>query len=527
MERPVQTAPGPLGSSVDRRRLLTAGGAVAGLVLLDQLAPRPVAAAARPRVSDPFTLGVASGDPLPDGVVLWTRLAPDPLHGGGMPDADVQVDWEVAGDERFAGVVRRGSTLARPGAAHSVHVDVRGLEPATWYWYRFRVDGQLSPVGRTRTAPAAGSSPRRLRFGFVSCQNYQEGFWPAWENLAEEDLDLVVHLGDYIYESGRSAIPVPRGHLGGETRTLADYRTRHALYKTDPALRAAHAAFPFVLTYDDHEVENNYADGIPENPAETPGFLERRAAAYRAWWEHLPLRVPAPAGPDALVHRRFAFGDLAEMSVLDTRQYRTDQPCGDNLQVRCAAALDPAATMTGPEQERWLLGGLDRSAARWNVIAQQTMMAQMDFLAGPAQLFLMDQWDGYVAARNRLLGFLLHRRPSNPVVISGDIHSSWVADLEADFAEPGSATVGTEFVGTSISSSFPTPLVPLIDAALPDNPHIRYFDGLKHGYVRCELDQQRWRSDYRVVPTVLLRHVPARTAVSFEVESGQAGARRA
>jgi alkaline phosphatase D len=526
MQRPAPTTPGLLERPVGRRRLLGAGGAAAGLLLLGELAPRPAAAAARARLTDPFTLGVASGDPLPDGVVLWTRLAPDPLHGGGMPDADVPVDWEVAADERFAKLVRRGSAVARPGAAHSVHVDVRGLDPAAWYWYRFRVDGQLSPVGRTRTAPAAGSSPERLRFAFVSCQDYQAGFWPAWENLAGEDLDLVVHLGDYVYETARAAIPIPRGHVGGEARTLADYRTRHAQYKTDPALQAAHAAFPFVLTYDDHEVENNYAGAVPENPAEAPGFLARRAAAYRAWWEHLPLRVAVPAGPDALVYRRFAFGDLAELSVLDTRQYRTDQPCGDNLRVRCAAALDPDATMTGPEQERWLLSGLDRSAARWNVIAQQTMMAQMDFLAGPGQLYLMDQWDGYVAARNRLLAFLLHRRPSNPVVISGDIHSSWVADLKADFAEPRSATVATEFVGTSISSAFPSLLVPLVDAALHDNPHVRYFDGVKHGYVRCELDRQRWRSDFRVVPTVLLRHVPASTAASFEVDSGQAGAGR-
>jgi alkaline phosphatase D len=512
-------------AQVGRRGFLLAGGAAAAGLAAAAVTARgvPALAAGRSLPADPFTLGVASGDPLEDGVVLWTRLAPDPLDGGGMPARPVPVQWEVGTDERLHRVVRRGVAAALPDLAHSVHVDVRGLRPGAWYWYRFRVGRHQSPVGRTRTAPAAGSLPDRLRFAFVSCQNFQQGFWPAYANLAAEDLELVVHLGDYLYEEAADPL-APRQHLGGEPTTLAEYRTRHAQYKSDPALQAAHQAFPWALTWDDHEVENNYADGVPENPAETPGFLARRAAAYQAYWEHLPLRRrQRPQGPDLRLFRRLAFGRLAELAVLDTRQYRSDQPCGDNVQLRCPAALDPAQTMTGPEQERWLLAGLARSRARWNVLAQQTMMAQMDFAAGSAALYNMDQWDGYVAARARLLGFLHHRRIANTVVLSGDIHSSWAADLKADFDDPASATVASEFVGTSISSDFPAAFIPLVQAALPENPHVSYFDGARRGYVRCELDAARWRTDYRVVQSVAVPTGGVSTAASFEVEAGQPG----
>jgi alkaline phosphatase D len=507
-----------------RRRLLTGSAATAALLAASPLPA--AAAAAAPRLPDGlFTLGVASGDPLPDSVVLWTRLAPDPLHGGGMPRRPVPVDWEVAEDGAFRRVVARGTETATPELAHSVHAEPRGLRPAATYFYRFRAGGQISPVGRTRTAPAG--SPGRLALAFVSCQDYQAGFYPAYRGVAEEDVDLVVHLGDYIYED--AARPGPRQHLDGETDGLQSYRDRHALYRTDADLQAAHAAHPFVATWDDHEVDDNYADDVPVN-ADGPSqgsrqaFLRRRAAAYQAYYEHLPLRAAQrPRGPNALMYRRLRFGDLAEFSVLDTRQYRTDQPCGDGLKARCAAALDPAATMTGPEQERWLLGGLDRSSSRWNVIAQQTVLAEYDFDARPGELFNMDQWDGYVAARNRILGFLNTRRPANPVVITGDIHSSWVHDLKADFADPASATLGTEFVGPSITSTFPPESIGPITAARPDNPHTAFFDGTFHGYVRCDVDRSRWRSTYRVVDSVLVPGAPTRDLASFVVEDGRAG----
>jgi alkaline phosphatase D len=519
-----------LAARLSRRRFLIRTGALAGLTVASQL---PFDVMARPRFGgNPFTLGVASGDPTADGVVLWTRLAPDPLNGGGMPPRQVPVQWQIATDEAMRRVVRRGTAKALPELAHSVHVEVSGLEPDRWYWYRFSVGSEDSPVGRTLTLPAHGMSDH-LRFAFVSCQDWQNGYYSAYANLAREDLDLVVHLGDYIYEYGPDPAG-PRQHDGPEVDSLASYRNRHALYKTDPQLQAAHAAFPWAVTWDDHEVENNYADAISEDNADPQRFLERRANAYQAYYEHMPLRRSSlPVGADLLLYRRLTWGDLAEFSLLDTRQYRTDQPCGDGLKPRCAAALAEGATMTGPEQERWLLDGLDRSGALWNVIAQQTMFAQYDFLAGPGQeggpgqLFNMDQWDGYVAARSRILNFLQNRQPSNPLVITGDIHSSWVHDIKADFADPASATLATEFVGTSISSDFPAPFIAPVAAALPDNPHTRFFDGAFRGYVRCTVDRDHWRSDFRVVPTILTPDAPVSTLASFVVENGEPGAQPA
>lgn len=516
-----------LSSQVQRRRLLLGAGALTGLALTSQWS-RVVA---QPRFSAyPFSLGVASGDPLSDGVVLWTRLAPDPLNGGGMPSDRVSVQWQIAADEGMRQIVKRGTVLATPELAHSVHVDVRGLRPARWYWYQFKVGNELSPIGRTRTAPALGDSVAQFRFAFVNCQNWQNGYYPAYRGVAQEDLDLIIHLGDYIYESGPRT-GGPRQHNSAEIVTLADYRNRHALYKTDSSLQAVHAAFPWIVTWDDHEVENNYANLTPENNQSQQEFLLRRANAYQAYYEHQPLRRRAfPQGANLQLYRRLTFGDLAEFNVLDTRQYRTDQPCIDELlaEPRCQQAFDFNATMTGKRQERWLLNGLDKSQARWNVIAQQTMFAEFDFDARPStELFNLDQWDGYVAARDRIINFLNQRRPSNPVVITGDIHSSWVHDLKVDFSNPYSATVGTEFVGTSISSDFPSILIPFATAALSDNPHTKFFDGAFRGYVRCHLTRKQWQSDYRVVSSILDPNAPTSTLASFVVENGQPGAQRA
>lgn len=473
----------------------------------------------------PFTLGVASGDPTPDSVVIWTRLAPDPLNGGGMPPLPVLVHWRVALDAQLTRVVTYGWTIAWPGLAHAVHVDVRGLSPDRWYYYQFIAGAMESPVGRTRTLPARGAPVDRFRFGVVSCQNWQTGFYSAYRNLAREDLDLVVHLGDYIYESGPR--PGPRQHNGPEVQSLSDYRNRYALYKTDPHLQAAHAAFPFFAVPDDHEVDNNYAGAVSEDEPDVAAFLARRAAAYRAYYEHMPLRISSfPIGPWIRLYRRIAIGDLLQVNALDTRQFRSDQPCGGGLKFPCAGQLDPAQTMTGEAQEAWLLDQLDRSTARWNVIAQQTMFARFDFLAGPGQLFNMDQWDGYVAARQRITDFLQARRPGNPVVLTGDIHSSWVHDLKADFANPSSATVGAEFVGPSITSEFVPIGIPLVLAALADNPHTKFFDGLFRGYLRCTVDHDAWTTDVRAVPTILTDEADAFTLASFVVADGQPGAVR-
>jgi alkaline phosphatase D len=475
-------------------------------------------------LATPFTLGVASGDTAPDGMVLWTRLAPDPLNGGGMPPLPILVRWRIAHDAQLQQVVQQGVTVAWPSLAHSVHVEVAGLQPNRWYFYQFSVGAQESPVGRTRTMPASGAHVDRLRFAFVSCQDWQNGFYPAYRNLAGEDLDLVVHLGDYIYEYASDPAAV-RQHEGPEATTLEGYRNRHALYKTDPHLQAAHLAFPWLVVPDDHEVENNYANFTSENNDDPGPFLLRRAAAYRAYYEHMPLRARSfPIGASMLLYRGLNFGNLVQFSALDTRQYRTDQPCGDGARVACAAQFDPAQTMTGPEQEAWLLDRLNRSTARWNVIAQQTMFAAFDYLTGPTALFNMDQWDGYWLARQRITSFLALRRPSNPVVITGDIHSSWVHDLKVNYANPSSATVGAEFVGPSISSSVPSILNGIVQAALPANPHTLFFDGLYHGYVRCTITLETWLAEYRVVPTILDEQADTFTLRSFAVQDGQPGA---
>ncbi|MBD2414622.1 alkaline phosphatase [Nostoc calcicola FACHB-389] len=513
-----------LANRCKRRDFLLGAGFLTGLTVASQWHP----VLANSRFSGyPFSLGVASGDPLPDGVVIWTRLAPNPLSGGGMPLVNVPVRWQVALDENMRQVVRRGTVLATPELAHSVHVDVRGLDPNRWYWYQFQAGREVSPIGRTRTAPAFYSSISQLNFAFVSCQDWQNGYYTAYRHLAEENLDLVVHLGDYIYEYGPQ-VGGPRQHNSPEIITLADYRNRHALYKTDLNLQASHAAFPWIVTWDDHEVDNNYANLIAEDNQTQEAFKKRRANAYQAYYEHMPLRQSSlPNGPDALLYRRFTYGNLAEFNVLDTRQYRTNQPCDDGLKPRCPQAFDTNATMTGSKQEQWLLKGLDQSRSRWNAIAQQTMLAEYNFNSNPGVgVFNVDQWDGYVAARDRLLSFLNQRQPSNPVVITGDIHSSWVHDLKLDFNNPKSATVGTEFVGTSITSDFPTSFIAPVQASLRNNPHTKFFDGAFRGYVRCKLTPQSWQSDYRVVSSIVDLNATVKTLASFVVQNGQPGAYR-
>ena len=344
-----------LSNSCNRRRLLQGAGFLTGLAITSQL--RPVVAL--PTFSAyPFSLGVASGDPLPDSVVLWTRLAPDPLNGGGMPPKNVPIKWQVALDEKMTKVVQRGTVIATPELSHSVRVDVRGLKPERWYWYQFQVGKEVSPVGRTRTAPELGKRIKQFRFAFVNCQDWQNGYYTAYKHVADEELDLVVHLGDYIYEYG----PLPNGprqHNSPKIVTLADYRNRHALYRTDPNLQAAHAAFPWIVTWDDHEVEDNYANDISSlNNISPTEFLVQRANAYQAYYEHMPLRESSlPNGPDMLLYRRFTFGDLAQFNVLDTRQYRSDQPCDDGLKPRCPEAFSSDATMTGPRARAVATGG--------------------------------------------------------------------------------------------------------------------------------------------------------------------------
>jgi alkaline phosphatase D len=471
-------------------------------------------------LADPFTLGVASGDPRPDSLVLWTRLAPNPLDGGGMPDRRVTVDWQVATDEQFSDVVQSGSAPAVPSGAHAVHVETKGLQPGHEYFYRFRVDDHISPVGRTRTAPARGASPSRLRWAFASCQNFQDGFYTAHDHLAGEDLAFVAFLGDYIYESTPNPNAV-RTHEGtGEPIALLDYRNRHARYRSDASLQAAHAAHPWIVTWDDHEIDNNWADDIPQDPQnQSPeAFRARRIAAIQAYYEHMPLRRGSvPDGPDMQLYRRLDFGDLVRVSVLDTRQYRSDQVPTEQQ------ANDPSRSMTGDAQERWLLNGMRQSPARWNVLANQVMWAQNDRRAGPERVFDFDNWDGYRAQRKRLLTEFADVR--NPVIMTGDRHATWVCDLKPDFDDEASPVVGAEFTGSSISSGGNPNTAAFhatFDPIMAESPHWRFIDN-QRGYVVLDADQDRIEASLQVVDTVTQPSSPGKTFARFIVEDGVPG----
>ncbi|MBD2676662.1 MULTISPECIES: alkaline phosphatase [Nostoc] len=508
-----------LQSRIKRRNLIIGAGALSGFAIANQFSHQT--ASATTRFSNyPFTLGVASGDPDATSVVIWTRLAPEPLNGGGMPPVNVPIRWEVSTDEQMKRIVSRGTVLATPELAHSVRVVVEGLQPDSWYWYRFVVGQDSSPIGRTRTAPLANGYLNKLNFALVSCQNYQQGFYTAYKYLAQDDLDLVVHVGDYIYEGGISTT-TPRQHNSSEIFTLEDYRNRHALYKSDTNLQAAHAAFPWIVTWDDHEVENNYANDISEidsEPDQNPEiFLQRRAIAYQVYYEHMPLRpLQRPVGPNMQLYRRLNFGKLATFHVLDTRQYRTDQPCGDGTKAR-PCGLEPNGTITGKAQEDWLYDGLDKSQAKWNVLAQQVIVAQIDRTAGPGETYSMDKWDGYVASRDRLLRFLEQRKPSNPVVLTGDVHNHWAIDLKADFNNPQSATVGSEFVCSSISSGGNGS--DTIPSYIPENPQVKFYNN-RRGYVRCNVTPTTWKADYLAVSEVETPFGTISKKASFVVTDG-------
>ncbi len=367
--------------------------------------------------SYPFPLGVASGEPSPDGVVLWTRLAPEPLAGGGMPMANVEVGWEIAQDRAFTMPTAKGVAVARPELGHSVRVEASGLAPGREYFYRFRVGREVSPIGRTKTAPAAGAEVDRLRFAVCGCSHYETGYFTAYRRIAAEQFDFVFHTGDYIYEGRENGGQNPalvRQHQGDEIYTLVDYRNRYAQYKMDPDLRAAHASAPFIVTWDDHEVDNDYAGERDENDTPPEVFLLRRAAAYQAYFETMPLRAATiPSGPNMRLYRRLQFGKLLDLNVLDTRQFRSKQACNATTATGCMAALDQSRTILGSSQEQWLFEQLGKASATWTVLGQQVpTFARDNQRAAPNGRYSMDKWDGYVASRQRLYaGCARRRRP--------------------------------------------------------------------------------------------------------------------
>jgi len=508
---------------VDRRRFLEALAALG----VSQAVP---ARAADRRIdfdAFPFALGVASGYPQPDGMVLWTRLT------GELGPATIPVRWEVATDDSMRGIVASGSAEAHPAWAHAVHVEPRGLAPDRWYWYRFRAGDASSPVGRTRTAPAAGSVASRLRFAFASCQQYEQGYFGAYRHIVADAPDLVAFLGDYIYESSWGSNHV-RKHTGrGQPYTLEEYRARYALYKSDPDLQAGHAACPWIATWDDHEVINDYAGERLDGGRQNLPFLARRAAAYRAYYEHMPLPARMRPGDGPMrIYTELDWGGLARFCVLDDRQYRVFQACRkDGTRSapvvdpeECAELSDPARTLLGAAQERWLESALGESRARWNVLAQQTPMSQFDQKPGPGRRAWTDGWDGYPVARKRLLDFLSAGKIRNPVVLGGDVHSFNVNELKADFDDPHSPVVASELVGTSITSqAWPQEK---LNEFLPENPHMKLVDSRYRGYVRVEVTAGRMLADLRAMESVTQPDAACTTLAGFVVEDGKAGPQR-
>ena len=470
-----------------------------------------------------FALGVASGQPRADGVVLWTMLT-----GTGLPER-VDVKWEVAHDADFKRIAAAGVEVAEAAWSHSVHAEPAGLEPTRWYWYRFSGLGQISIAGRTRTAPAPDAAAAAFDFAITSCQRYDVGHYAAWKHVAAESLDAVMFVGDYIYEYPSNARSVRPVEGNGVVRTLAQYRARYATHKSDTALQAAHAAAPWLLVWDDHEVGNDYAN-LQGQDLETD-FKAQRAAAYRAYWEHMPFPKSArPLDADMRITGRLDWGRLARLHLIDDRQYRDVQVCpkpgrgGSNTVPLkdCAAMLDPHRTLLGAEQEQWLADGWDTTRP-WNLLVQQTLMARFSWSdpASGAGTYWTDGWDGYAPARRRLLDGIAQRKLGNVVVLGGDVHSHYVADLKLDFDDAVAAPIASEYCGSSISSLGMAQA--RVDAALGFNPHIRYGRSDQRGYMRVAVDAKTLQAQVCVIADGRDPASPMSVAARFVTSSARPG----
>jgi alkaline phosphatase D len=488
----------------------------------------------------PFRLGVASGSPLPDSVVLWARIVSEPGSSEPPAPGPLTVRWEVAADPAFRRIVSQGNAVALPELAHSVHLDARGLQPDRWYWYRFMLGDAVSPVARTRTAPAPGAMPARMRLAYASCQHWEFGEYAAHRHIADAAPDLVAFLGDYIYEWGPYDAAHPASpRRSDESITLENYRARYAQYKADPHLQAAHHAAPWMVTWDDHEVANDYADD--RDARLDPAFMTRRAAAYQAFYEHMPVRLSAlPAGRGRYAHlrvyERYDWGRLARFHVLDDRQYRSHQACprlgrggSNSVDASCRERVLPGRTLLGAEQEAWLARGLASSQAKWNILAQQTLMAQCSqtpLTQDDAGRFWTDGWDGYPAARERLLDDIARNRPANPLVISGDVHSFFANDLKRNFNRPASnanPVIATEFCGTSVTSN--SRAQARTERYLAMNPHMKYGRSDRRGFVMMDITPTASMVLFQAMNDLQNANSGMTTIARFVVEDGQPGVR--
>lgn len=527
----------------NRRRLLQLLCASAGTLWL------PRNAWSQPRfASNPFTLGVASGSPTHDSVLLWTRLHVHDLSGVSHGRDPVTVRWEVAHDDKFTRIVQSGQAIASPELAHSVHAEVAGLAADRWYFYRFMAGDFVSPLGRTRTFPQPDAAVARLRLGYASCQKWEDGYFTAWRHMREENLDAVMFLGDYIYEypGKNSKVRTP---TGGWVVTLDDYRQRYALYKGDADLQAMHAACPWLMTWDDHEVQNDYAglqagDSGYADPSSPANFLARRAAAYQAWYEHMPIRASTLTqglagllnGAETRIYTRLQYGQLASLYLLDARQYKDPQVCSKGGALgsstvnpaNCPEWHEPRRSLLGLPQERWLYDEFAKPQSRntgWNVLGQQTLFGQRDFKVGPGQTFWNDGWDGYPAARTRLTDSLRQHAVVNPVLLGGDVHENWVGHVKADYADPGSASVGVEFCGTSITSRSGGNAK--TTERLAENPHFVFADAQRKGYGVVEFTPSQLTTTLRVVDDVTRQDTRIETLARFTVQAGRPVVERA
>jgi alkaline phosphatase D len=474
----------------------------------------------------PFKLGVASGDPLTEGFVLWTRLAPHPYDLTAMPQQSVPVTWQVAEDELMLKLVRSGTGFAHAEHAHSLHIEVQGLKPDREYFYRFIAGKEESPIGRTRTLPLLGTHLNDFRFAFASCQDISNGYFAAYHDMVKQDPRLIVHTGDYIYEGvyrdGGRRIPVP------EAMTLEDYRLLHARYKLDPQLQEAHAATPWLLIWDDHEVENDWGGSYSESISDPEQFLKRKTAAIKAYYEHLPLRLSSiMRHGQSRIYQRTVVGDLIEFNLLDCRQYRDQPPCKEEdgrvpSQIQpCEEALSEERSMLGREQERWLRRGFGHAGVKWNTLVQTAYMAPFDYIQGADRGYKTDGWDGYAATRQRILDLIVDKGISNPIALGGEIHAFYAGIVNAKAFDFDSPAALSELVCTSLTSSGggEERYKKTIDL-FSENPFARFFENRVRGYTLCDVNHQRWHATLRMIENVQDPNSSGSTLKELVIEDG-------
>ena len=487
---------------------------------------------------NPFTLGVASGSPNHHSVVLWTRLMPDAVSGNSQFAAsDVSVQWEVADDEGFKVNRRSGQVVALAALAHSVHLELDQLQSDRWYYYRFQIGDAQSTVGRTRTLPHPEAMVQKLRVAYASCQRWEHGYFSAYDHMCQENLDLVLFLGDYIYEYAGAANAV-RLPSGGWVNSLSDYRDRYALHRSEKGLQAMHAQCPWLITWDDHEVSNDYA-GLQRGQSGNISldFAAQRARAYQAFYEHMPLRASAltksieglASGAELRIYGQVAYGKLANIYLLDDRQYRDRQVCNKNEAygsgwvdtAQCEEWLNPKRTLLGAQQSQWLdqsFANAKGDARTWNVIAQQTIFGRRDYKLGAGYSLWNDGWDGYSAARQNMTQSMQNHALKNPVLLGGDVHENWVGHVMADAYKDDSAKIGVEFCGAGITAR--SAGNSKLAARLAENPHFIFADSERKGYGVVEFTAKQIQTELKVVDDVRQQKTKIETLAKFSVEAG-------